>query len=307
MPKQVNLHRLRGSIAWILCLRWRWIHAYFASCLVSNRDKLGHCNWSPAAADWHSIQLYVHHLAPISTQTRSIPSNYNNQTGNKWYWVVDGDDCATIASKHDITQQQFYEWNPATGSTCTTLWSEAYVCVGVSGQHILPNPQTPKGQPDILTNLNPTGSSSSASTTSVSKTTTAPSTTSGGAPGPTGSGTVTDCVTYYEAQSGDSCWSIVNEKYTYLTQALLTKWNPSLGDACSLLKDQYYCVAIKAAQPMPGTIDTCKTWHLVASGDDCWQIEQDNGITAAQFNTWNPQVGSDCAGLWLGYYVCVGV
>lgn len=155
MPKQVNLHRLRGSIAWILCLRWRWIHAYFASCLVSNRDRLGHCNWSPAAADWHSIQLYFHHLAPISTQTRSIPSNSNNQTGKKWYWVADGDNCATIASKHDITQQQFYEWSPATGSTCTTLWSKAYVCVGVSGQHILPNPQTPKGQPDVLTNLNP--------------------------------------------------------------------------------------------------------------------------------------------------------
>ncbi|OJJ86302.1 putative LysM domain protein [Aspergillus glaucus CBS 516.65] len=226
--------------------------------------------------------------SPTATGSATVTGHQPQQTGipsncNKWYWVVDDDDCATIASKHDIAQQQFYEWNPATGSTCTTLWSKAYVCVGVSG------------------------SSSSASTTSVSKTTTAPSTTSGGAPGPTGSDTVTNCVTYYEAQSGDSCWSIVNEKYTYLTQALLTKWNPSLGDACILLKDQYYCVAIKAAQPMPGTIDTCKTWHLVASGDDCWQIEQDNGITAAQFNAWNPQVGFDCAGLWLGYYVCVGV
>ncbi|OQE21530.1 hypothetical protein PENFLA_c014G03370 [Penicillium flavigenum] len=220
----------------------------------------------------------------VCVGSAAVTGHQPQQTGipsdcNKWYWIVDGDDCATIASKHDITQQQFYE--------CKSRYRINLHDVVVKGLSLR--------------------SSSSASTTSVSKATTAPSTTSGGAPGPTGRGTVTDCVTYYEAQSGDSCWSIVNEKYTYLTQALLTKWNPSLGDACSLLKDQYYCVAIKAAQPMPGTIDTCKTWHLVASGDGCWQIEQDNGITATQFNTWNPQVGSDCAGLWLGYYVCVGV
>ncbi|KAJ5872370.1 uncharacterized protein N7529_004723 [Penicillium soppii] len=36
-------------------------------------------------------------------------------------------------------------------------------------------------------------------------------------------------------------------------------------------------------------------------------IESEYSITAAQFNTWNPYVGSDCAGLWLNFYVCVGV
>lgn len=142
------------------------------------------------------------------------------------------------------------------------------------------------------------------SSTSATATT---STTTGSAPDPTGSGTVADCVDFYKVQSGDSCWSIVNEKYTYLTQALFTKWNPSVGNACTIFLDQYYCVAIKTAQPMPGTINTCKTWHLAASGDGCWSIEQEYGITTAQFNAWNPKVGSDCANLWLGYYVCVGI
>lgn len=151
----------------------------------------------------------------------------------------------------------------------------------------------------------PIFAASSVSTTTP--TTSAPSSTSSGAPGPTGSGTVADCEIYYKAQSGDSCWSIVNEKYTYLTQALLTKWNPSLGAECTLIKDQYYCVAIKTAQPMPGTVDTCTRWHLAADGDGCWSIEQEYGISATQFNGWNPRVGSDCANLWLGYYVCVGL
>ncbi|KAJ5404288.1 hypothetical protein N7509_004159 [Penicillium cosmopolitanum] len=220
-----------------------------------------------------------------STSSSTAANHEPHQTGipsncNKWYYVVDGDNCETVAKKYGMTKEEFYNLNPATGSSCAKLWLENYVCVGVSD-------------------------SSSSATTTV--TTSASSTASGGAPGPTGSGTVANCETYYKAQAGDSCWSIVNEKYTYLTQDILTKWNPSLGSACTLILDQYYCVAIKTAQPMPGTINTCKTWHLAIDGDGCWSIEQKYGITTTQFNKWNPQVGSDCANLWLGYYVCVGV
>jgi hypothetical protein len=56
---------------------------------------------------------------------------------------------------------------------------------------------------------------------------------------------------------------------------------------------------------MAGSIDTCKAWHLAVSGDSCWTIEQKYDVAAAKFNAWNPKVGTDCAGLWLGYYVCV--
>lgn len=37
-----------------------------------------------------------------------------------------------------MTKGQFYKWNPATEPTCKTLWQKAYVCIGVSGQPILP-------------------------------------------------------------------------------------------------------------------------------------------------------------------------
>lgn len=57
---------------------------------------------------------------------------------------------------------------------------------------------------------NQTGSPTSVAPTSSIATPTGPS--------PIQSGIAPDCVTYYQAQSGDSCWSVVNEKYTYLTQ-----------------------------------------------------------------------------------------
>jgi hypothetical protein len=114
-------------------------------------------------------------------------------------------------------------------------------------------------------------------------------------------------VDYYEAESGDSCWSIYSEKYTYLTEDQFIEWNPAVGSSCSILEGYYYCVAVTDAQPMAGTIDTCAEWHLVVSRDGCWAIEQEYNVTATDFNTWNPDVGSDCADLWLGYYVCVGI
>ncbi|KAJ5117807.1 hypothetical protein N7448_011439 [Penicillium atrosanguineum] len=240
--------------------------------------------------------------APVSTATAGSTSAVDHQphqTGipsncNKWYWVVDNDDCATIARKFGITEEQFFEMNPATGPTCASLWLKNYVCVGLQGDIIIGS------SPSLTASVSITATSKGSSTTTTTPTS------SDNVPGPTGSGTATNCVEYYEAQSGDSCWSIVNEKFTYLTQALFTKWNLSVGDACALLKDQYYCIAIKNAQPMPGTIGKCRKWHLAADGDGCWSIEQSYGITATQFTTWNPRVGVDCAGLWLGYYVCVG-
>ncbi|GAB1211410.1 hypothetical protein ATERTT37_000524 [Aspergillus terreus] len=203
--------------------------------------------------------------------------------GDEWFYVVNGTSCQDVLDKYSLSISQFYSWNPAVGPTCTNLWLETYVCVGTSASAtITPTKST------LTTSATPTASSTS------------------DVPSPHQSGIASDCVQYYMAQSGDSCWSIVNQKFTWLTQDQFVKWNPALGTSCALLADEYYCVAVKTAQPMPGTISTCAKWHLAVSGDGCWAIEQEYGITAAQFNLWNPQVGSDCAGLWLGYYVCVG-
>lgn len=56
-----------------------------------------------------------------------------------------------------------------------------------------------------------------------------------------------------------------------------------------------------------GITDDCDEFHLVVSGDTCADIVSDAGITLDDFYSWNPTVGTDCSGLWLGYYVCVGI
>ncbi|KAL5046170.1 hypothetical protein BDW71DRAFT_182252 [Aspergillus fruticulosus] len=58
---------------------------------------------------------------------------------------------------------------------------------------------------------------------------------------------------------------------------------------------------------MPGIVSNCKRYYQVKAGDDCWSIQQRYGITAAQFNLWNPMVGSSCGSLWQGYFVCVAI
>lgn len=143
-------------------------------------------------------------------------------------------------------------------------------------------------------------------TTATSTKTTSTSTTSTGI-GPTQTGIASNCVTYYETQSGDSCWEIVTEKYPYLNETLFIEWNPAVGSSCSILSGYYYCVATTDAQPLPNIISSCTSYHLVESGDSCWSIETAYGISVEEFVSWNPNVKSDCSGLWADYFVCVGI
>lgn len=57
----------------------------------------------------------------------------------------------------------------------------------------------------------------------------------------------------------------------------------------------------------PGAIASCTVWHYAISGDTCYDIAQNAGITLDDFYAWNTELGDDCGNLWLDYYVCVGV
>ena len=48
---------------------------------------------------------------------------------SEWYVVQSGDSCPKIESAFGITFAQFYQWNPAIGSTCTNLWVGYAECV----------------------------------------------------------------------------------------------------------------------------------------------------------------------------------
>ncbi|KAJ6114750.1 hypothetical protein N7486_000528 [Penicillium sp. IBT 16267x] len=233
-----------------------------------------------------------------ATTSASI-SRAPEQTGiaancDAYYVVKTNDSCAGIVEEFgNFTISQFYSWNPAVGSTCAYLDVGDAVCIGTT---------------------------SSTSATSVAVTTTATTASETAEPS-----TDPSCTKYHEVVSGDSCVSI-EEEYD-ITAAEFLAWNPTVGATCESLwlgylvyVDAPYTATSSSTQTTtststatatvptnvePSTVADCTEYHLVVSGDDCETIEAQYDITAAEFNAWNPYVGTGCSSLWLGYYVCV--
>ncbi|EDN97659.1 hypothetical protein SS1G_12513 [Sclerotinia sclerotiorum 1980 UF-70] len=233
---------------------------------------------------------------PIPTAT-GTPKPSPTQPGlieacTTFYYAVSGDDCSLIVAKYGtFTFADFLAWNPAVGSACTGLWASTWYCVGVPG--------TPT--------VRPTSTSSTSTSTSAS------------GPTPTQSGIVGTCSRWHLAVSGDDCEGIVRMYGTFSLGEFLA-WNPSVGSSCAgLWLGYWYCIGIpgtptttsstitsttatptstcnpSAPTPtQPTAICGCKKWHMVASGNSCESIEKLYGITAVDFNKWNPNVGTAC-------------
>ncbi|KAJ5658523.1 uncharacterized protein N7484_002172 [Penicillium longicatenatum] len=232
----------------------------------------------------------------------STPTPY--QTGiaancDEFYLVVSGDECGTIATDEGISLEDFYAWNPAVGTSCAYLDLGDYVCVGTIGS------------------------------TATATPTTSPATTGDGVttPTPYQTGMVSDCDLFHLVVSGDGCYDIaaaagiaLNDFYT---------WNPAVGTSCAYLDlGDYVCIGIidstatatttsssattgdGVTTPTPyqtGMVSDCDLFHLVVSGDGCYDIAAAAGIALDDFYTWNPAVGTSCAYLYLGDYVCIGI
>lgn len=218
-----------------------------------------------------------------ATATNNITTPSPIQTGmtsscDVFTVVQSGYTCDDIISEYDITLDDFYAWNPAVGDDCTDLDTSFYVCIGILG--------------------------AAAATTTTSSVST---------PSPVQTGIATTCDEYYLVVSGNTCETIA-EKYG-VDLDLFYSWNPAIGDECQGLGSGYYvCVDVSGytavTTPTPiqtGMVDDCNTFDLVASGNSCYGISSDYDISLDDFYAWNPAVGTDCADLYLSYYVCVGV
>ncbi|KXG49682.1 Peptidoglycan-binding Lysin subgroup [Penicillium griseofulvum] len=206
----------------------------------------------------------------------------------QYYLVQNGDTCYNIQNRYmNFTLAQFYSWNPAI-SGCKGLVEGDYVCVGAKGSSI------------------PSSSSSAF---------------------PTQSGVTSKCNKWHYVSGNDTCSSILSE--FGLTAAQFYSLNPATGANCSALwRKTEACVGVPGFTPSPTTSTTkptatgpgsvpspvqsgiasnCNKYYKVQSGDTCNSVEKDKGISAADFNKWNPDVGSDCANLQLDFYVCVGL
>ncbi|KAK3326619.1 hypothetical protein B0H66DRAFT_617709 [Apodospora peruviana] len=138
--------------------------------------------------------------------------------------------------------------------------------------------------------------------------------------------------------SAPSCTACVSVAFSnQVLLKLFLVWNPSLqrGPDCTLSPGLSYCIGVEGgglstvidisepptssssggggggvsppAPTRPGSIETCRLYHEVVSGDGCCAISQQYGISLDDFYLWNPGVGTDCGALWLGYAVCVGI
>lgn len=147
----------------------------------------------------------------------------------------------------------------------------------------------------------------------------------------------TDCDVFHLVVSGDTCSDVAAD--AGITLADFYAWNPAVGSTCATLDlGDYVCIGIIGSEtatvttseatttlsvtptttttgngittPTPfqaGMVDDCDLFHLVVSGDSCYDVAAAAGIALDDFYAWNPEVGNSCADLYLGYYVCIGV
>ncbi|KAH6645532.1 hypothetical protein BKA67DRAFT_526685, partial [Truncatella angustata] len=138
---------------------------------------------------------------------------------NLYHLATAGDTCSSIETAYGITSDEFLEWNPAISSDCSSnFWIDEAYCVGV------------------------TSSSSSVTATATISSTASVVT----APGPTLSGTASNCNAYYVVQSGDSCYSV--ETAYGISADEFFEWNPSVSFDCStnFWADEAYCVGVSS-------------------------------------------------------------
>ncbi|KAL4756032.1 LysM peptidoglycan-binding domain-containing protein [Aspergillus foveolatus] len=85
--------------------------------------------WNPSIDDKYSnlwLDYYVCvHVAP-KPQMAGITSDCMT-----YHKVQSGEGCWAIDSAYNITLDQFRKWNPTIDASCSNLWVDKYVCVGV--------------------------------------------------------------------------------------------------------------------------------------------------------------------------------
>ncbi|KAL4958121.1 hypothetical protein BDW69DRAFT_179908 [Aspergillus filifer] len=86
-------------------------------------------DWNPAIDDkcssiWLNYYLCVN-VSPKSQMADITP------VCKEYHKVQSGEGCYAIDTANSFTLDQFREWGPTIDASCTNLWVDCYVCVGV--------------------------------------------------------------------------------------------------------------------------------------------------------------------------------
>ncbi|OGM50928.1 hypothetical protein ABOM_000718 [Aspergillus bombycis] len=238
---------------------------------------------------------------PIDATEAGTVSNCNCFTSIDGYDAGDYT-CADMAVTYGVKLVELLAWNSWLSGDCDSALfanlnstSRRAVCIGVGSK------------------------SATATTTTSTRSGTATSATESMVP--TQTGVVSGCQLFHTVVDGDDC-PLMESKYG-ITLAQLYQWNPSISSTCNNLWLGYaYCVKGPGSSTTPtatssnesssgptqtGTASKCNQYHTVVSGDSCDHIETTYGISFAQLYEWNPEIGSNCQTLRVGYSVCVAV
>ncbi|KAK3342345.1 hypothetical protein B0H65DRAFT_575430 [Neurospora tetraspora] len=98
---------------------------------------------------------------PTTTAGNGISTPQPIQTGiptncDKFHTVVAGDECQAIANKYSVSLSQFYAWNPAIGTGCSTLWAGYNVCVHTVGATTIKTTASPTSTGNGIATPTPT-------------------------------------------------------------------------------------------------------------------------------------------------------
>ncbi|WQF83337.1 Putative LysM domain-containing protein [Colletotrichum destructivum] len=226
-------------------------------------------------------------------------------------WAAEnGDTCASMAAFWGISEENFIRWNPSVGTNCANgVVAGTEYCIDFTDDSPPPPPTTTSSAPPV--------------------TSSAPGSTF---PTPIQEGVIQTC----EQAIRGTPWA-----HTLLTHSKATKFHKAVsGDTCIKIVDTYktfsledfglwlgynYCIAVPGtptaapsqptctsgtSKPSPtqaGLVSTCNRFHKVVSGNTCEKISQQYGsFSLADFGTQLLAL-LHCSGLWLGYYVCIGV
>ncbi|KAJ8133348.1 hypothetical protein O1611_g288 [Lasiodiplodia mahajangana] len=136
---------------------------------------------------------------------------------NAFYYVQPGDTCNAIAAKYGISAASFIAWNPSAGADCTTLWANAYACVGVTSisqtSTVVPTSTRPGTSTFVPTSTAPGNGIAT--------------------PTPTQEGMIRTCNKFYFVPSGQNCVGVA-EQYGVTVPSLIS-WNPAVGSQCTNL------------------------------------------------------------------------
>ncbi|KAI0968042.1 hypothetical protein F4678DRAFT_464944 [Xylaria arbuscula] len=202
------------------------------------------------------MALFVHVLSILA-----VPSPRRNglslrQAVTCYYSITasDGDTCTSVAATWGLTDAGFEALNP--GADCPTLTvGQSYCVLGSVSTSTTTTATTTITTATTATSITtkatttsqPSITSKATTTTVPTSTTKATTTTTTSSPhSPSQSGLASNCNSFYQVQSGDTC-SIITFKYE-ISLSEFDTWNPSIDSACDNLYVGYWvCVGVPGA------------------------------------------------------------